>query len=113
MTWAGGFVILVALTFIYEMVIKGEKVQQKIDEEKAINHRLREEQIENDRIQILNENLKLTNEKSKLRNENSRVVSTEVGLNNYLSKDQLQISLLTIAVGIIFIILYFKLIHFN
>jgi|26BtaG_2_1085354.scaffolds.fasta_scaffold05622_4 hypothetical protein len=108
MTWAGVFLILIILNIIYEMVIKGEKAQQKKDEEKSRDNRLREEQI-----QIESNQIQPLNEKSKIRNENSSVGSTNVGLNHYLSKDQLQIGLLAIAVGIIFIILYFKLIHFN
>lgn len=106
MGWIVGFVIIALLSFIYDLVEKGESRQRKNDEKEALAHKLREEQIDNDRIQLLNENLKLAN-------QNQRVVSKNVGLNQYLSNEQLQIGLLAIAVGVILIILYFKLVHFN
>jgi len=106
MVWIVGFVIIALLSFIYDLVEKGESRQRKNDEKEALAHKLREEQIDNDRIQLLNENLKLAN-------QNQRVVSKNVGLNQYLSNEQLQIGLLAIAVGVILIILYFKLVHFN
>jgi len=106
MGWIVGFVIIALLSFIYDLVEKGESRQRKNDEKEALAHKLREEQIDNDRIQLLNENLQLAN-------QNQRVVSKNVGLNQYLSNEQLQIGLLAIAVGVILIILYFKLVHFN
>lgn len=106
MVWIVGFVIIALLSFIYDLVEKGESRQRKNDEKEALAHKLREEQIDNDRIQLLNENLQLAN-------QNQRVVSKNVGLNQYLSNEQLQIGLLAIAVGVILIILYFKLVHFN
>lgn len=106
MGWIVGFIIIALLSFIYDLVEKGESRQRKNDEKEALAHKLREEQIDNDRIQLLNENLQLAN-------QNQRVVSKNVGLNQYLSNEQLQIGLLAIAVGVILIILYFKLVHFN
>lgn len=84
MVWIVGFVIIALLSFIYDLVEKGESRQRKNDEKEALAHKLREEQIDNDRIQLLNENLKLAN-------QNQRVVSKNVGLNQYLSNEQLQI----------------------
>lgn len=106
MTWFIGFVILAILSFIYESAVKGEKVQRKKDEQEAAANKLREDQIENERIQLLNEHLQIVSESSIAR-------TTKAESKQYLSIDQLYISLLAIAFGVVFIILYFKLIYIN
>lgn len=97
MGWVIGFVIFALLSFIYELVQKGEEIQSKKDESEAIANKLRRYEIENERI-------KVEKEKLKLKKQDDKIV---IGL----SSSQLLYSSGLIIVGMVSVIVFFQQIY--
>lgn len=102
MGWAGLIFFILVIGIIYEIGDKGEKIKKDKDtkEQKEIERKRIDDQIENERLRIINENIKLTNQ-TKIDNV----------LEGSLSNKQVLFSLASISLGVILIVFLFKFIY--
>lgn len=102
MGWAGLIFFILVIGIIYEIGDKGEKIKKDKDtkEQKEIERKRIDDQIENERLRIMNENIKLTNQ-TKIDNV----------LEGSLSNKQILFSLASISLGVILIVFLFKFIY--
>lgn len=102
MGWAGLIFFILVIGIIYEIGDKGEKIKKDKDtkEQKEIERKRIDDQIENERLRIMNENIKLTNQ-TKIDNV----------LEGSLSNKQVLFSLASISLGVILIVFLFKFIY--
>lgn len=101
MGWAGLIFFIIVIGGIYEMFEKGEKIQEDnyVKEQEEVERKQIDNQIENDRIRAINENLKLTNQIK--RSDNS------------LSSQQILFGLISIVLGVVLTVLFFKNLYIN
>ena len=101
MGWAGLIFFIIVIGVIYEIVEKGEKIQEDnyVKEQEEVERKQIDNQIENDRIRAINENLKLTNQIK--RSDNS------------LSSQQILFGLISIVLGVVLTVLFFKNLYIN
>lgn len=102
MGWAGLIFFILVIGIIYEIGDKGEKIKKDKDtkEQKEIERKRIDDQIENKRLRMINENIKLTNQ-TKIDNV----------LEASLSNKQVLFSLASISLGVILIVFLFKFIY--